>query len=238
MDTDAGVCEAVVDFTVSVSDNCGIFDTQEYIANGDFETGDLSSWTITTVGGTNVEINDGANTSSFFNSGNAFAPISGSFDLFRESFFPATSITSQGMVIPSNVSSATLSWNDRIATNAGIWSEPNQEVRVLLLDASMSVITEVYSTNPGDALLQLGPNSRSFDLTVTLQGLIGQMVYVSFEVEDNQGILLLSLDDVSLQITTENPLVVNQTAGLASGAVYPLGTTTITLAFTIIDLLF
>lgn len=69
-----------------------------------------------------------------------------------------------------------------------------------MLDGNGSLIQEVYSTDPGDALQQVGPNHRSFDLTSLFQTLPGQTVQIRFERQGNLYFLDATLDNVSLKI--------------------------------------
>lgn len=80
---------------------------------------------------------------------------------------------------------------------------------MLVQNTSGGLIQEVFSTNPGDPLQQIGPNHRSFDLTSLFQSLAGQTVQISFQQQDNQGYFNVSLDDVSLLVTTGDELSVD-----------------------------
>src|SRR5262249_29340394 len=135
-------------------------------------------------------------------------PIDGRFDAVVTQTGPSTSLLSEAFVVPTNISAATLSWTDRIQNFAGVFSDLNQEWSVAILNAAGNTLRHVYSTNPGDPLMQLGPNHRSVDLTSFLQGLAGQTVQLSFQVQDNLFFLNVSLDDVSLLITSPAPLAI------------------------------
>ena len=169
----------------------------QHIQNGDFETGDFTGWTSVNTGSGLWNINDG----SFpINGGFAsLAPISGSFDAVTTQTGPGFHNLYQDVTL-SAFDSAILSWDDRIRTNSGL-SDPNQEWRVLVEDTNGNLISELFSTNPGDAGIQIGPNSRSYDLTALLTPLIGQTVRFSFEQQDNLGFFSATLDNVSF--TTE-----------------------------------
>ncbi|MBK5213419.1 MAG: HYR domain-containing protein, partial [Flavobacteriaceae bacterium] len=220
-DNDPGICGAVVTYSISATDNCSGGATTEFIQNGGFETGDFTGWSVVDTGSGSYYINDG----TFLPSSGAgsLAPISGSFDVVTDQGGPGLHLLSQPFTVPSDVQSAIVSWNDRIRNAAGIFSDPNQEFRVDLVDASMNVIQEVYSTNPGDPSTQIGPNYRQFDLTSLLQTLSGQVVSLRFSEQDDMGNFNLTLDDVSFVIENIN---ITQTAGLPSGSTFPVGTTT------------
>ena len=171
------------------------------VENGDFETGDFSSWTIVNSGSGGIAINDG----SFVppGPGGPLAPISGTFDGVTFQGGPGFHAFRQSILVPTNVFSAKLAWSDRVRNSASIFSVPNPEWRVLIMDP-LAVLPshEVFSTTPGDALLQIGPNFRSFDVTAILQDYAGQMIDVSFEQQDNLGFFNATLDDVVLLVAT------------------------------------
>jgi hypothetical protein len=129
--------------------------------------------------------------------------------LFRSRGGAGLHLLSENVIVPEDISSATLSWSDRIRNHSSSFSDPNQEWRVLVQNTSGGLIQEVFSTNPGDPLQQIGPNHRSFDLTSLFQSLAGQTVQISFQQQDNQGYFNVSLDDVSLLVTTGDELSVD-----------------------------
>ena len=173
----------------------------EHIANGGFESGDLSGWNVVNTGSGSWQINDGTFVPS---GGSAHAPISGSFDAVTEQGGAGFHNLFQDILLPGAFSSAILSWDDRIINAASAFSDPNQEWRVLIEDLAGNLISEVFSTNPGDTN-QVGPNSRLFDLTAILQPLVGQSVRVSFEEQDNLFFFNASLDNVSFTTTVPEP---------------------------------
>ncbi len=226
---DPGLCSAVVNYTVTATDNCGIPGPPvEYISNGDFETGTLAGWTPMVTGAGMFTINDGTPVPD--GPGTATAPINGSFDLLSQQNNPSTHMVSQPIVVPAGVAAATVSWNDRIRNHHTVFDDPLQEFKVEILDAGMLPIQEIFSTNPGDPLIQIGPNARSFDLTALLQTLGGQTIYLSFFQNTQLFFFNVNLDDISLTIQTG--LAITQTAGLPSGSAFPVGTTTNTFVAT------
>lgn len=172
----------------------------DLVNNGDFETGDFSFWTIINLGSGGIAINDG----TFIPPGPSgpLSPISGSFDGITFQDGAGFHAFRQTVAVPNNIFSAKLAWSDRIRNHAGIFSDPNQEWRVLILDP-LAVVPpqEVFSTSPGDPAIQIGPNSRSFDVTAILQGYAGQMMDVSFEQQDNLFFFNATLDDVVLVVS-------------------------------------
>ena len=171
------------------------------VENGGFETGDFSPWVIVNAGSGGIVINDGTFVPP--GPGEALAPISGNFDGVTFQGGPGFHAFRQTVDVPQNVFSARLTWNDRVRNFANLYSDPNQEWRVLILDP-LAIIPpyEVFSTSPGDSLLQVGPNSRSIDVTAVLQSYAGQMVELSFEQQDNLSFFNATLDDVVLLVAT------------------------------------
>lgn len=169
------------------------------ITNGDFETGTFAFWNIVNQGNGDVAINDG----TFIppGPGGALPPISGFYDAVIFQGGPGFHALRQTIDVPNGVFSARLTWNDRVRNYAGIFSDPNQEWRVLILDSVGNFLQEVFSTSPGDPSQQVGPNSRSGDITAILQVYAGQTVVVSFEEQDNLQILNVTLDDARLLVS-------------------------------------
>lgn len=76
---------------------------------------------------------------------------------------------------------------------------------MVIRDTAGNLLHEVFSTTPGDPPQQVGPNSRSGDLTSVFQTFAGQTVDVSFEQEDNLSFFNATLDDVKLLVSTLLP---------------------------------
>ena len=129
-------------------------------------------------------------------------PISGSFDTFAVPLGIGIDRLGQLISVPQNIRRATLSWSDRVFNYATAYVDPGQEFRVKLF-FNPGTDVEVYSTRPGDPLLQPGPNSRSFDVTAALQALAGQQVHVLFEEQTTLFYLNVAVDNVRLLIETE-----------------------------------
>ena len=165
----------------------------DVIVNGNFETGTFLGWTVVNTGSGGVAINGGAFDPA--GPGGALLPISGFWDAVSHQSGPGFHALRQAFTVPANVFSASVTWKDRIRNYAGVFSDPNQEWRVVIRDTSGSLLYEVYSTTPGDTLLQLGPNSRSGNITAILQTLAGQTVVISFEEQDNLFFFNATLDD-------------------------------------------
>ena len=178
----------------------------ELITNGDFETGDFTGWVVSGGNG-GWQINNG--TYNPPGPGGTIAPIAGNFDAVSFQTGPGTNILSEPIVVPVDITTGTLSWSDRIRNYARVFSDPNQEFRVNLRDSGGGLIQEIFSTDPGDPLQQLGPNNRSFDVTTLLQSLEGQTIHISFEQQDNLGYFNATVDDISLFADTAGSVVAN-----------------------------
>ncbi len=229
----SGVNGAIVSYELPNVSNSNCVDiseitTKNYIVNGRFETADLSGWILDISGSGSVIINDGSYDPPGTNL--ALEPISGNYDVIFAQTGPTKQLISKPFTVPTNVMEADISWKDRIRNTASVFSDPSQEFRVELLDENMNVISEIFSTNPGDPNIQIGPNPRQFELTEVLQEYAGKQVCVKFVEEDNLNHFNVNLDDISLNITGNNSAQpehqITQTAGLSSGSLFPIGTTT------------
>lgn len=177
----------------------------ELVANGDFESGDLSGWTVTTSlpasQSLNWVVNDGT-VNPLFGPHGPIGPISGSFDALALGNSPSWETLSQSVSIPADIASATISWDDIVRNACSVFMEPRQAFRVLIEDASGGLIAEVWSTNPGDPAYQMGPNSRAIDVTALAQSIEGQTVVLSIEVEQRCYNLNVNVDNVSFLVDT------------------------------------
>lgn len=173
----------------------------DMITNGDFETGDFTAWTLVPGAfGANYYINDG--TYIPFGPGGPLPPINGDFDAVGDQNGLSVTLLQQTIDVPDGIFSASLTWNDRIRNFAGVFLDPGQEYRVLILDTANVLLQEVYSTNTGDAPVQVGPNSRSGDITGILQAFAGQTVVVSIETQARFSYNTVTVDDVTLLVST------------------------------------
>lgn len=172
--------------------------TTQYITNGGFETGTFAGWTVTNTGLGSWNINNG--TFDPLGSQTPQSPIAGSFDVVTSQTGPGFHSLYQTFTLDTSFTSAIFSWSDRINTDAA-FSDPNQEWRALIKNSTGALITTVFSTNPGDPLVQNGPNHRSFDLTSILLGFVGQAISIGFEEQDNMSNFAATLDNVSFTTT-------------------------------------
>jgi hypothetical protein len=177
----------------------------QLVTNGDFETGTFLGWTNTGTGsGFGYTINNGA----FDPTGNGApsAPIAGGFDAVSSQTGPGINTLSQTVLLPFQFNSLTLGWLDRIENFANAFGDPNHEFRVSFEDMSGALIGVVFSTNPGDPLIQFGPNNRLFDVTGLLNPFAGQNVLLKFEQQDNLFFFNATLDNISLLAEVPEPL--------------------------------
>ncbi|WP_213036475.1 hypothetical protein [Candidatus Nitrotoga fabula] len=130
-------------------------------------------------------------------------PINGQFDAIGTQYGTSVTKLQQTINVPNGIFSASLTWNDRVRNFAGQFGpNPDQAWRGLILDTTGALLQEVFSTNPGDTLLQVGPNSRSGDITAVLQDYAGQTVVVSFETQATFYYLTTAVDDIKLLVST------------------------------------
>ncbi len=172
-------------------------DASDLIVNGDFESGTLDGWTVQNLGPGAWVVNDGGFDRS--GPGGPLPPIDGRFDVVTSQNGPAIQLLSASITIPAGVTSAVLRWSDRVRNYSG-FSDPTQEWRVLLKSPGGATIDELFSTDPGEPVQQVGPNQRAFDLTERFQMLGGSPVVVSFEQQGQLFYFNTTLDDVSLVV--------------------------------------
>ncbi|MCY2927241.1 MAG: LEPR-XLL domain-containing protein, partial [Planctomycetota bacterium] len=119
-----------------------------------------------------------------------------------------TGVLCQDVVIPAGAT-ASLNWVDRIRNFGNGFSHPDQEYRVEVRNTADQVLATVFSTNPGDALLQ-DWTARSADVSA----FAGQTVRVAFVAQNSAGYFDVHIDDVSLTGTGGNwPIPVTLGAG-------------------------
>lgn len=183
----------------------------DLVVNGDFETGNFVGWNV--VPGAflaNYHMNDGTYVPS--SPGGPLPPINGDFDAVGDQEGASVTRLQQTVNIPPGIFSGRLSWNDRIRNFAAIFLDPGQEYRVLITDLDGVLLQEVFSTNPGDPLLQIGPNSRSGDVTGILQDFAGEDVVVSIETQAQFVFHTVTVDDVKLLVSIL-PTTINDCQG-------------------------
>jgi hypothetical protein len=180
-----------------------VVNSEELLTNGNFETGDLTGWTTSTAGNGLIRINDGT---LIFSGGGPIPPCDGTFSAVFHQNGPSRNSFLQEVTVPGAISKATLSWTDAIRNNAAVFQDPNQEYRVQIRNSTGTLLREVFSTNPGDNLINPCTN-RSFEITE----FAGQTIQVFFEAQDNLFFFPTQLDNISLDITRRrsntNPVI-------------------------------
>jgi hypothetical protein len=159
-----------------------------------------TGWSFQVSGEGNWRINDGVYDAP--TTGGPRPPINGLYDILTWEPGIGVHALQQTFSFPTDIQSATLSWSDRIFNYDTAYSDPNVEFRVLVANLSIPVIEEAFSTNPGDALIQAGPNDRSFDMTTFAQAVEGLDVIISIEQQTNAEDFEVYLDDISFVTTT------------------------------------
>ena len=170
--------------------------TIELISNGGFESV-FTDWTVINTGSGGITINDG--TVDPAGPLNLTTPYEGVSALTFQSG-PGTHTLWQEIDLTGNYSHASLSWVDQLDNWAADFSDPNQEWRVELWDTNNSLLTELYSTDPGDDLHQSW-TSHTYDLT----SYIGGSYRLAFTEQDNLNYFNVQLDNVSLLATNPVP---------------------------------
>ncbi|KEO53064.1 PEP-CTERM sorting domain-containing protein [Thioclava pacifica] len=197
----------------------------DLITNGGFESGTLSGWSTTgNSAGETFVLNDGtpvnnpqgipfrpppglgSKLDTISNSsearGGSIAPISGLYDtLFRPTYSGVATLT-QFFTVPDEVISATFEFTARVGL-FGLYSDPDHQFRVSVVDQLGDVVQEIYATATGGVQLGNGTASTlSFDLTTLLQANQGQTLGVQFALEAQTWQMNVSLDDIAMMVET------------------------------------
>jgi len=182
-----------------------LYSQSNVIVNGDFETGDLSGWTSMTFGSAlGWNINDGTYTGGCVSIGPLAnrPPIAGNFDIISDQRANGMNLVSTGFIVPDFYTSASISWDMMYDNSFSIgmpkFQDPNQEFRVVILDAAMMPIDTVWSTDPGDPDQVLSVMTVSEAISEQLIGREGQMIYLLLQEDDNLGCFNVAVDNVSL----------------------------------------
>lgn len=189
----------------------------QLITNGEFETGNLSGWTLTSQSGS-------FSGSGFFVTGALAAPVSGEPTAgpasgadyaVSDGLGPATEILSQTFTVPGPASSVILSFSLFVNTYGGTDVNPiglnysdgaNQYASVDILEAGSSlfstgpgVLRNFYSGADPSSTNPNGYTNYSFNIT-PLVGAGGEYILRFAEV-DNVDVLNMGVDNVSISFT-------------------------------------
>ncbi|RMA57656.1 HYR domain-containing protein [Ulvibacter antarcticus] len=241
---DEGECSAIVEYDFPVvSDNCSGTPVNSVLVNGSFETGDYSGWTIDS-GSSSCGIfgimSDGQTLSSgdpIYNySSNSTQSVTFSQGLpitfnttdgdkmmaFFQNCGPFAHKLYQDVIMPAGASQ--LCYDLEYNNFAGSFST-NQYFAVEIRDSGTDALLEtLFITNPGDAL-NVPMTQYCFD-TSAYAGQAIRVQMINSQIDVNP--LTIFIDNIALG----SDLELMQTAGLASGSEFPLGTTTNTFVVT------
>jgi hypothetical protein len=160
----------------------------ELILNGDFELGDFTGWTLENTGSRTFVINNGN-----YDPGGPdgqLPPYAGAYAALSNQTGPGTHAIYQDVAIPAG-GHLTLQWADQIRNHASAFADPNQEYRVEVRSTNNELLSTLYSTNPGDPLLQAWAVR-----TADLSPFAGQTVRIAFVEQDNLGFFNVHVDEV------------------------------------------
>jgi len=184
----------------------------EYAVNGDFETGDFTGWAVENDGLTVWQIGSTGYNDPYLG---IIEPLFGTYSPITLQLEPSAQILLQlDVTIPAHVYSANVSWFDRI-TNLGADYELIDEfsgqyflVGLRFQDGDL-LDNVLFLTEPGDPLDQPGPNFRSQDVTALLQDHEGEDASLFFRVSVDRGPIVAQVDDISFDIGTTIPVLID-----------------------------
>ena len=173
----------------------------QVISNGTFETGTLAGWNQVQSASGKFVINNG----TFKPPGpdGPLPPYAGSYSALGEESGPGAFYMYQDVSIPSNATSATLSWAHRVRNFYTAFSS-SQQFRVELLDTNNNVLAVAFTTQPGDPLLDNWVQ-KSYDVT----SFAGQKLRVTFLVNSGLYYLNVHVDNVSVQVNGLSGAITN-----------------------------
>jgi hypothetical protein len=117
------------------------------LANGNFETGELTGWSQLNTGFGGWSINDGKLDPD--GPDEVSAPWRGKFSALLTQYGSGSHQLYQDIVLPVDALGATLTWNDRIRNHATHFAS-NQAFRVEIRDTNNVVLTVAYATQTED----------------------------------------------------------------------------------------
>lgn len=167
--------------------------TPGQIINGDFETGSLSGWTL---------MNSNSNGTFVINNDNydppgpdgPLPPYSGSFSALSSQSGPGIRTIYQDVTLPVDATTATLHWADRIRNHATAFIDPTQEFRVEIMDTNNNVLTQLFSTNPGDPLI-----SEWTERSASISTFAGRTIRIAFTEQDTSYYFNVHLDNIRIE---------------------------------------
>jgi hypothetical protein len=186
--------------------------SQAQIANGGFEAG-LAGWTVANQAGSDGSFFVQTGSVSPLNGIPVQPPPQGLSAAMTDAGGPGSHLLYQDFVVPTAVSTATLSFQLYVRSDAAFvapdhldfaGSDLNQQVRVDLLSTaadpfSTAVLMNLFQSQPTDPL-EFGYTLFTFDVAGLLQAHAGQTLRLRFAEVDNVFIQNLGVDAVSLAI--------------------------------------
>jgi hypothetical protein len=196
----------------------------QLLTNGNFETGDFTGWgTASETGSTGAFLISSPESSSpISGSPTPSNPSGGSFYAVSDEGDVSSSVLYQSFVVPANTPKLTLTFqmfidNYNVATEAApdldYNDNPNQQVRVDILNSTFDPSTDAFSVDPSEVVQDLftsgtdaegNPNpyeTYTFDLS-NLTSSPGTY-YVRFAQVDDLNYLVAGVDNVSILATPE-----------------------------------
>ena len=183
--------------------------TSELILNGGFEAGSLINWTVVPSIYGQFVINDG--TVDPPSQDEPLPPFAGNFSALGDESAAGIFYMYQTISIPTNATSATLSWAHRVRNFYSSFSS-SQQFQVRICDTNNNVLATPFTTNPGDPLLGDWVQTNC-DLT----SFAGQTVRVMFWVNPGDYYLDVHVDSVSVQVSA---LSATNSPGILTNDVY------------------
>ncbi|MBI5387028.1 MAG: M36 family metallopeptidase [Verrucomicrobia bacterium] len=171
----------------------------ELLINGNFETGDLTGWTLGGYGGGGFVLNDG--TFDPDSPDAARPPLAGSFSALAVQFGNGEHTLAQDFYIPDGATSAALTWRHQIRNHAGVFAANQRFAAELRRADDNALLTTLYSTQVGDPAF-----SDPTNLTATLMPWRGERVRLVFVETDGLGHLNVHLDSISVLAGSASPI--------------------------------
>ena len=177
---------------VQLAWNPGLGEGVERVANGGFESGTLTNWTVSPITNGGFILDNGT-----FNppSGDgSTAPYAGNYSVIAyQQSAPGGSLMYQDIALPTNAASIVLSWVDRVR-NFGAGFSSNQQFSVELRDTNNATLAVVFTNGASDPLLG-NWTQRSADVSAWR----GRTIRFAFIVNARVARLDVHLDNVSVR---------------------------------------
>lgn len=193
---------------------------QQLITNGGFEnnggvgTSVFAGWTVFTQASSQGSLSVQTGTASPVTASTVEAPPAGSFAAMTDMTGPGAYALYQDITIPAG---ATATFSARIyIRNTAAFASPasldyttptNQQFRIDVMnpaaaiqDVGAGVLLNIFQTDPGD------PAVQSYQtVTADLSSFAGQTVRIRFAETDNQGVINVGIDQVSVAAAVAGP---------------------------------